>query len=103
MWCSPTNNGVGDALDVLFWRRSRFRLCQGPSEVALRLLRWSYLSQSGPLASETADDTTQNCGGSVRLRGTCRVQMDKLPNLVIKLSQSSPKRLGWILVFSKLP
>ena len=37
-------------------RRRRSRLCQGPSEAALRLLRWSYLSQWWLLASKSADD-----------------------------------------------
>ena len=37
-------------------RRRRSRLCYGPSEAALRLLRWSYLSQCWLLASQSADD-----------------------------------------------
>ena len=33
----------------------------GPSEVALRLLRWSHLSQWRLLTCEAADDTAQFC------------------------------------------
>ena len=37
-------------------RRRRSRLCQGPSEAALRLLWWFYLSQWWLLAFQSADD-----------------------------------------------
>ena len=52
-------NWVCDGLDFLFKRRRWSRLCSGPSEVALRLLWWSHLSQWRLLASEAADDTAQ--------------------------------------------
>ena len=38
-------------------RRQRSTLCYGPSEVALRLLGWSYLSQLWLLSSQSADVT----------------------------------------------
>ena len=46
-------------VSVFFRRRRRSRLCEGPREVALRLLWWSYLSRWWLLATEAADDPAQ--------------------------------------------
>ena len=52
-WCSCGLGGKEGwkhefATASIFWRRRRrCRLCEGPSEVALQLLRWSYLRNGG--------------------------------------------------------
>ena len=65
--CSVTKNwGLFASVLIFLRRRRRSRLCGGPSKVALRLLRWFYLSQWWLLASEAADATAQ-----IALTGAC--------------------------------
>ena len=74
-------NWVCDGLDFLFKRRRWSRLCSGPSEVALRLLWWSHLSQWRLLASEAADDTAQTCVARfVYVQHATSMWVDKFPN-----------------------
>ena len=74
-------------------RRRRSRLCWGPSEVALRLLRWSYLSRWWLLASEAADHKAHILRGPRRLRGTCQFEVDEVSELNIKYHKRSLKSL----------
>ena len=66
--------------------------CLGPSDLALRLLRWSCLSGIVDLTCEEVDHTT-HFALLASVSGTCHVELDQLPNLNNTKSKSSPKRL----------